>query len=78
MAGTNVDLDSKFPSTHPSSPNLSKALILHPVHSNYTHAHLEYNPLTLLDSILLSEDRALSLNDILACLSINMEAALME
>jgi hypothetical protein len=78
MAGSNINLDSNFPTTCPSSPDFSKALILHPVHSNFACAHLEYNPFTLLDTILdypAYGDRALSLNNLLTHLPIKKEPA---
>jgi len=40
MAGSNVNSDSEFHLTRQSSPDLSKALILHSIHFNFTHAHL--------------------------------------
>jgi hypothetical protein len=81
MAGSNIDLDSKFPPTQPSSPDLSKALILHPVHSNFACTHLEYNPFTSLNAILdypTYGDHNLSVDDLLTHLSISMESASME
>jgi hypothetical protein len=81
MAGSDIDLDSEFPPTRPSSPDLSKVLILHPIHSNFAHAHPEYNPFISLDTIpgyLTYDDQDLSVNDLLDHLSISMESASME
>ena len=66
MAKSDVDLDTEYPPTRPSSPNFSKVLILHPIHSNFTHTHPEYNPFTLLDTILgylAYDDQELSVKD---------------
>jgi len=81
MVGADVDLDSNIPSTRPSSPDYSKALILHPVHSNFARAHPEYNPFTSLDTILdypTYGDNDLSVSNLLDHLSIGMESASME
>jgi len=43
MAESDDGLDSEFSPPTPSSPDLSKALILHPIHSNFARAHPEYN-----------------------------------
>ena len=81
MAGSNGGLDSEFPPPTLSSPDLSKALILHPIHSNFARAHPEYNPFTSLDAIPnypTYGDHDLSVNDLLNHLSIGMEFASME
>jgi hypothetical protein len=81
IAGSDVNLDSEFPPTRPSSPDLSKVLILHPIYSNFTQAHPEYNPFTSLDAIpgyTTCNDQELSVNNLLNHLSIGMEFALME
>jgi len=65
LAGSDVNLDSEFPPTRPSSPDLSKALILHPIPSNFTHAHHDYNPFTSLDAIPDYGDHNLSVNNLL-------------
>jgi len=81
MAGANVDLHSNIPSTRSSSPDYSKALILHPVHSNFACTHPEYNPFTSLDTILdypAYSNHDLLVDDLLDHLSIGMESASME
>jgi len=81
MAGADVDLDSNIPSTRSSSPDYSKALILHPVHSNFACVHPKYNPFTLLDTILdypTYGNNDVSVSDLLNHLSIRMESASME
>jgi hypothetical protein len=81
MAGADINLDSDFPPTRPSSPDYSKALILHPIYSNFACAHPEYNPFTSLNTIPdypTYSDNNLSVNDLLDHLSIGMEPASME
>ena len=81
MAGSDGGLDSEFPPATPSSPDLSKALILHPIHSNFARAHLKYNPFTSLDAIPdypTYGDHDLSVDDLLNHLSIGVESASME
>jgi hypothetical protein len=81
MAGSDINLDSDFPPTRPSSPDLSKALILHPIHSNFAHAHPEYTPFTLLDAIpdyLTYGDHDFPVDNLIDHLSIGMESASME
>jgi|SRR5882762_3099981 len=75
------DLDSDFPPTRPSSPDYSKALILHPIQSNFACTHPKYNPFTSLNTIpgyLTYSDNDLLVNDLLNHLSIGMESASME
>ena len=67
--------------SYPSSPDLSKALILHPIHSNFAHAHPEYNQFTSLDAIPdypTYDDNDLLVYDLLNHLSISMESASIE
>ena len=67
MAGSDVNSDSEFHLTRQSSPDLSKALILHSIHSNYSC------PFTLLNAIPddpTYSDHDLSVNDLLNHLSI--------
>ena len=81
MAGSDDGLDSEFPPSTPSSPNLSQALILHPIHSDFAHAHSEYNPFTSLDAIPdypTYDDHDLSVDNLLNHLSIGVESTLME
>jgi hypothetical protein len=81
MAGSNVDLDSEFPPTRLCSPDLSKTLILHPIHSNFACAHPEYNPFTSLSAIPdypTYGDHNLSVDHLLNHLSISMESPSME
>jgi hypothetical protein len=81
MAGADINLDSNIPSTRSSSPDYSKALIIHLVHSNFACAHPKYNPFTSLDTIPdypTDGDNDLSVSDLLDHLSIGMESASME
>jgi hypothetical protein len=81
MAGSDNGLDSEFPPPTQSLPNLSKALILHPIHSNFAHAHPEYNPFTSLNTIPDDPtygDHDLSVGDLLDHLSIGVESTSME
>jgi hypothetical protein len=81
MVGSNLTFKTEVQPSRPSSPDLSKALILHPVHSNFARAHPEYNPFTSLNNIpdlLTYSDKDLLANDLLAHLSISMESLLVE
>jgi hypothetical protein len=81
MAGSDNGLDSEFPPPTLSSPDLSKALILYPIHSNVAHTHPEYNPFTSLDAIPdypTCGDHNLSVGDLLDHLSIGVESTSME
>jgi len=81
MAGSDDGLDSEFSPPTPSSPDLSKALILHPIHSNFARAHPEYIPFTSLDAIPIYPtygDHDLSVDDLLNHLSIGVDSTSME
>ena len=81
MAESDDGLDSEFSPPTPSSPDLSKALILHPIHSNFARAHPEYNPFTSLDAIPdypTYGDHDLSVGDLLNHLSIGESSTSME
>jgi len=67
--------------TQPSSPDLSKALILHPIYSDFSHTHPEYNQFTSLNAIPdypTYDDNDLLVDDLLNHLSISMESASIE